>query len=337
MTVSTTWRRRRHASDGMGTLGQLTSPPARTSCGPRNGPAGALARVPWRDADCDPPRRGLSAVWSFLGPYTDEWRGNKIASHKVHLVKGAPAGSPARIVDLCTSPDIIQQIKLTSGTPCRDLEVPNDLTATFSHRLYFPEGPGFDAERVLSLLGKVLSIRIPNLDVAIAFDWYKIPPDEEHPEWRDTGLGLLRKKAKFYVSSPHIMEASREQLTNITAQFMGLHPLYGAADVIIATPGHDRSQVSCGEDLARRLAAATDKRVVITETAYDVREQVKGDGPVSLEDQFSMPTSLSDLSVIVFDDVIKSGKTMKHMALAARRAGAARVLGLAPVRTMRGS
>lgn len=276
-------------------------------------------------------------MWSFLSPYTDEWRGNKIARYKIYKVKDAPADSAARIVDLCTSGDVVHQVKVTCGTPCEDYDVPAEYAGEYSHRLYFPEGPGIELEPLLDLLSKVLSIRIPNLDAAVAYDWYAYPPDAEHDEWRTTPIALTRKKAKYWKSSPTVMNQCRDKLTAVSARFLELHPLYGRADVIVATPGHDRSELSCGEDLARRLAQASGKRLVMTDTAYNVRDQVKGDGLVDLENQFSMPSSLSDLSVIVFDDVIKSGKTMKHMALAARRAGAVRVLGLAPVRTMRGS
>ncbi len=192
-------------------------------------------------------------------------------------------------------------------------------------------------EPVLELLSKVLSIRILNVDVAVAFDWYGIPPDEEHEQWRTTAMALTRKKAKYWTSSPDVMDAAREKLTGYMVRFLNLHPLYGAADAIVATPGHDRSVTSCSEDLARRLAAAIGKPLVMPETAYQLREQAKGDTVVDLAGQFSMPGSLSDQAVIIVDDCIKSGKTMKHLGLAAKQAGATRVLGLAPVRTMRGS
>ncbi len=276
-------------------------------------------------------------MWSFGSPYNDEWRGNKIERFQIHRVKDRET-TPARIVDLCTSDDIVEQIKMTvAPQPCVDLTVPAERTGTYSHRLYFPDGPDLQLEPLLELLSKVLSIRIPNLDVAVAFDWYGIPPDEEHSEWRTTPLATLRKKAKFWKSSPQVMEESRRRLTTLMTGFVDRHPLYGSAQAVVATPGHDRSELSCSEDLAERLACATGKLLVMTDTQYQVRDQVKGDEPVNLAGQFSMPSSLSDLTVIVVDDVIKSGKTMRHMGVAARKAGAARVLGLAPVRTMRGS
>lgn len=275
-------------------------------------------------------------MWSFLSPYNDEWRGNKIAKFEIHKVKGQTDG-PARIVDLCTSADIVAQVKMISEERAEDLDVPSELADEYSHRLYFPNGPGLDLRPVLSLLGKVLSIRIPNVDVAIAFDWYAFPPDAEHAEWRTTPLAEVRKKAKFWVNSPQVMGEARTTLTGYMTRFLQLHPLYGSADTIIATPGHDRSRLSCGEDLAKRLATSTGMPLMMTDTAYEQREQAKGDRPVDLSGQFSMPDDLSDLSVIVVDDCIKSGRTLKHMGFAAREAGAARVLGLAPVRTMRGS
>lgn len=277
------------------------------------------------------------AVWPWtLSPYEDEWRGNKITKSQVYRVVGRADG-PARIVDLCTSDDIVDQIKLTAPGRCLPQTVPSELTGEYSHRIYFPDGPGIELEALLDLLSKVLSIRITDTDVTVAFDWYKIPPDEEHDYWRDTPLGRTRKTAKFYVNSPGMMEDARVRLVKLMAAFIDRHPLYKAAGAIIATPGSDRTVISCGEDLAQRVAAAVGKELVMTDTAYVKREQAKGDAKVDLTGQFSMPISLSDRAVIVIDDAIRSSNTMRHMALAARQAGARRVLGLAPVRTMRGS
>ncbi len=76
----------------------------------------------------------------FLSPYTDEWRGNKIAKHQVYKVLNHES-EPARIVDLCTSDDIVEQVRLIGGMPVVDYDVPDDKSSGYSHRLYFPNGP----------------------------------------------------------------------------------------------------------------------------------------------------------------------------------------------------
>ncbi|MCU1592155.1 MAG: hypothetical protein JWP11_3411 [Frankiales bacterium] len=266
--------------------------------------------------------------------YNDEWRGNRLTAFKVYRVLGEEQGS-ARIIDVCTSDDIVDQIALATPRPMSRLDVPAGLRAEWSHRLYFPDGPGPDARVLFSLLSEVLSIRVQDVDVALALDWYKIPPDEDH-DWRNTDIGELRYRAKYYRSSPGLMRAARDDLVDLMADVMSRHPLYAQADAIVTCPGHDASVVSCGEDLARRLADAAGLDLIATQAKTALRPEAKAGGRMDLSDEFSMPTSLSDLTVIVADDALQSGHTMRHVAAAARRAGASRVLGLVPVRTMSG-
>lgn len=270
--------------------------------------------------------------------YIDEWRGNQLREFKVHRVLGDEDGV-SRIVDVCTSDDIVEQIKLATPTRCRNITVPDDRQSTFSHRLYFPQGPGPDARVLFNLLKEVLSVRVRQLDVALVLDWYQIPPDENNPEWRKTKpIGELRYRAKYYGRyTPRLMHQAREELAEHMGDLITRHPLYARADYLLAAPGHDRQTVSCSEDLTDLLSQATGVSAVRTDTTYSVREQAKGEDSVDLTGSFFFDQDLSEASVIVVDDCIKSGRTMTEMGRAARAAGAAQVLGLAPVRTMRGS
>lgn len=269
-----------------------------------------------------------------LARVLDEWRGNRLKKFHAHRVRGHGQG-PARIIDVCTGDDIVEQIALATPGPMSRLDVPDDLAAEWSHRLYFADGPGPDARVLFELLTEALSIRVQNVDVALALDWYKIPPDEDH-DWRNTEIGELRYREKYYRNSPGLMRAAREDLVERMAAVVSRHPLYAHADAVVTCPGHDASLVSCGEDLADRLADALGVELVATQAKTPLRPEAKAGARMDLTDEFSMPTSLSDLTVIVADDALQSGHTMEHVAAAARHAGASRVLGLVPVRTMSG-
>jgi hypothetical protein len=41
---------------------------------------------------------------------------------------------------------------------------------------------------------------------------------------------MTRKKAKYWVYSRHVMEECPQKLTDLSAAFVDIHPLYGDAD-----------------------------------------------------------------------------------------------------------
>ncbi len=270
---------------------------------------------------------------NFSWAYQDEWRGNKIDKHASYRVLGKE-DTKARLLFLCTSDDIVKQIKLIANAvarECVEQAVPRAHVNEYSHVLYFPDGLGGVVKDAVQLLADVLSIRVNKFDVVIALGWYKIPPSDEVPHWRDTELGDLRSRAKF-----HGETSCRDELVSRMSDVVQRHELYGRCDAVLAVPGHDAFKTSCSEDLAERLAAAVGMPLVTVHCKSPLRPQAK-EAHVDLTDEFSVRHDLSDLAVIVVDDTIQSGNSMRHVAIAARDAGARRVLGLTPVRNMKGS
>lgn len=273
----------------------------------------------------------------FLPAYDYDWRGNTLASYKRWRVRGAPADSPARILYVCTSSDVVEHIRSVSAGPCLELELPEKRADEFTHRLHFPEG-GLPPDELLKHLCQWLTVQVPHLDLVVAADWYNNPPDDGHETWWHTPPGDLVNKAKYRWDTG-LNDRARAALAVGLAGMVRAHPLLVGADAIVTVPGHKTGVLACSVDLAQRVAESVGKSVVATTVTSAERPQAKEgrrltpEELVELSNEYPMPRSLSDLTVIVLDDVLRTGNTMAAVALSARRAGAATVLGLVPART----
>ncbi|MBO7938917.1 phosphoribosyltransferase [Streptomyces sp. S9] len=183
---------------------------------------------------------------------------------------------------------------------------------------------------------KVLTlVTQPPLDVALVLDWYKIPdPDISSRDWKNTDAGELNSRSKYWRGSPHLQAAAREKIIEQLSHVIQEHPLYRNASCIVTVPGSAADGNSHAEQLARRIAQSTGKRIVETIAVNGSRPPSKETPSTVTGADFALPESV-DGGVVVLDDVYRSGTTMKAVAAAAKRAGATRALGLAIVRTMR--
>jgi hypothetical protein len=270
--------------------------------------------------------------------YRKERRGNRIEDSAVWRVEGDESGE-ARIFDVRTSDDVVDHLRLIVAGAVQVYQPPSELMPRFTHRIYMPDGPGTVCERALETLSTALTLSVPGVDLGVAMDWYSIPTEGVvAADWPHTELGELRYRAKYYVKyTPAKAASARAELARRLADFVGEHPTFASATAIVTCPGHDRSETSCSESLARRMGIELGIDVVETQTAHEVRPEAKAGGYFDLEAEFSMPRTLSGLSVIIVDDTLQSGETMRCVARAARLAGATTVLGLVPVRNLRGS
>jgi hypothetical protein len=197
---------------------------------------------------------------------------------------------------------------------------------------------------LLRVLGRVVTLRTAtHVDFAIALDWYKTPVDGVSPKgWPNTRAGDLVSRGKYWHQHPSGHKKQREcglALVELLVEVIGQHPLLCGIDSIAAAPGHDPKIVGFGS----RLSAATAKRLGkpfircsgppgFRTPAKDLdRAQLAA----AIENKFVCQTSIRGQSVLVVDDVYRSGCTMTETARALRQAGAAHVAGLCPVRTMR--
>jgi adenine/guanine phosphoribosyltransferase-like PRPP-binding protein len=215
-----------------------------------------------------------------------------------------------------------------------EIPVPEARSATCTHAFHFPEVHTEILRAMCDLLKGVLSLTIKSeLDCAIAFDWYKIPPENDSPKWPNTPTGELIYRSKYY--SPSIeRRAARRELVAKYVEILKDHPLYRECAQIVTIPGHKADGNSFGEQLAAVVAEKSQRELVVTQTPGGPRPQAK-EGPSQVTaSHFAIPEKLAG-DVVIIDDVYRSGTTMSAVAQAAKIAGAKRTLGLAAVRTMR--
>jgi hypothetical protein len=199
------------------------------------------------------------------------------------------------------------------------------------------QGPGLPCAQLVDLLGEVLSLpHLPGADLALALDWCKVSDDGR--TWRDTIVGGLVATGKYRASHPDTVRAAVTGLAEGMAAVIGRHPLLGAADAIAPAPGHDRSILSFGEWVGHEVARTVGIGAIDVATRHGFRPPARdlgsGDGRVA-EGEFFFRADLTGCAVLVIDDVCQTGQTATATALAARRAGAARVYVLAGARTRR--
>ncbi|MGD6753825.1 hypothetical protein [Streptomyces sp. BH105] len=233
---------------------------------------------------------------------------------------------------LCGPEEVADQFTML-GT-CQEIALPDERRSNFTHAFHFPESEQDELQGLSELLKEVLTLTTKrDLDCGIAFDWYKIPPEDDSPKWPNTDTGELIYRGKYY-SAGQERSTARRKLVNEYAEFISSHPLYRKCNQVATVPGHKADGKSFGEQLAAAVAKQSNKALISTQSPGGPRPQAK-EGPTQVSDtHFAMPQPLEG-DVIVLDDVYRSGTTMNAVAKAAKRAGARRAFGLAAVRTMR--
>jgi hypothetical protein len=190
-------------------------------------------------------------------------------------------------------------------------------------------------EEVLQLLTEAVIMQPPEaVSVAFALDWYRQGEDGEGRPL--TRIGRMLHDSKYWRDSDlRYLGGWEHEIARSLAQFIARHQLYLRAHAIIATPG---SGVGRGysDRIAMKTSALTRHPLFRPTAMTPNRPKRKSGAPFDLTNEFSLvPEELSGKVVIVIDDLIQQGDTMRAMALAARRAGAKHVLGLGIARTFR--
>jgi hypothetical protein len=193
------------------------------------------------------------------------------------------------------------------------------------------------ANELLELMAEVVIMQTSDeLNVALALDWHQIPPDEEHG-WRHTPIGQLVYESKYqaWQLTPPEVEARQRRIAELMAAVIRRHALYRQASAIVTVPPSILRNRGYAVQLAEFVASECGLPLVRTTGVTPIRPQRKAGSNVDLSDEFIVdPTFVRDQSVIVIDDLFKQGETMRGVALAARRAEARAVLGLAATRTV---
>lgn len=232
----------------------------------------------------------------------------------------------------------VRHIKYCFGEQFSELTpVPSARAADYDNCLEWPQGYPPGAQDLIELLRHALTLPTGDdrIDLALALDWYKVVDAAVAPtEWRNTEAGDLVSKAKYWVSSPTVRQASADRLIELLAAAVSRQPAFRDAACVVSVPGSKGDGNSVGEYIAAGVAEQTGKLLVLA--TGPAREPRKGGGAAGgLDGQFGLPAMIEGACIVV-DDVFKSGVTMRATALAARQAGAAAVYGLAAAKTISG-
>lgn len=272
---------------------------------------------------------GLNIAQLLLG---EDSRGNRLSAY--HATQRRDRSTIW--LDLLCSDDIANQFKraLALGGRNPQFEQPRD-TTQWSHRLRF-DGPYVSSIKDLcELLKTALTLQTEaEITTAIALDFYKIPPDEERGTgWRDTEAGALVNH-KYWKTNLKQVEQAGSALSDKLVEVINRHPTYRDAEVIVQIPG---TQHKFGERLAQTVAHRTGKPLVKARCLDSGHAPAKEGHASGALQRYEVTGDVDWTTVIIVDDVYKSGVTMRSVASAALEAGAIEVLGLVGARTMRRS
>ena len=165
-------------------------------------------------------------------------------------------------------------------------------------------------------------------------------PREEasDPDWQQTRIGKLVNKAKSYSPTTGSKPAAQE-LAERFDYWLVRHPRYKMADVVIpAPPGNPEKAFDLPEFVARHIANEFEMELIsCTKTRETTAQKNVGDNEDSLQanvrEAFAIPQDLTGKTVLIIDDIYRSGETIRELTRACRAAGAATMLSLTATKT----
>ncbi|KAA2254873.1 phosphoribosyltransferase [Solihabitans fulvus] len=214
--------------------------------------------------------------------------------------------------------------------------------AKWPYRIRLDFNPDSSLDEFLDFLKEVLVIRIERqdlLDAAIALDFYNQPAAGDSAKVEHTATAnLIRLVKKYEQASPAEIDRAGLTLCESLSDAILRHEWLSQATRILPVPGHARDKPS----VAVLLGALLTHELGIPRTEVGClraeRKQAKNmtdDERAALLNEFVIKEDLTGRTVLVLDDVYRTGFTMAGVASAARRAGATTVLGLVAARTLR--
>jgi hypothetical protein len=273
----------------------------------------------------------MPPVAGWAGFYRDA-RGNRLAQFEStrdgsgHLLR---LRGPREVVDqvLRVAPEYVE------------CAVPPSDTSNWTHHLRSPLPMRREVRTLLTLLTSVISLpQLPNVSTSLALDWYKVPQvGIDSFEWPNTEIGDLVSRGKYlYRHNPTKQRIAGLDLAARLRAAIDAHAGLQQASTVLNVPGHDRTRVSFGSRLAATVARDQGLHFVRVESRSEFRAEAKSVSSAQraamLRDQFIVSQDLREESVLIVDDVFKSGASMTEVA---RAACAADVQGICAVRTMR--
>ena len=185
-----------------------------------------------------------------LPPFSRDSRGNRLLRWQAMNESGG------HVLWLCGPSEVVDQLigAVPEYTP---LPLSAEATRRWTHSLRARGPLRSDVASLLELLTTVVSLPSPpNIDTAIALDWYKVPQEGvDAQEWLNTEMAKLVRQGKYLnqFNARRQADAGLElvaRLCNAIRSHTGL----GHATIILDVPGHDSERVSFGSRVASSVA-----------------------------------------------------------------------------------
>jgi predicted amidophosphoribosyltransferase len=196
--------------------------------------------------------------------------------------------------------------------------------------------------RLLTLLTEVVSLpSLPLIKFAIALDWYKIPVDNVDPrDWPNTEVGELVSNGKYRYRT--VKDRQRQVGRNLAGRICNAierHAALNNAEIILNIPGHDSTVLSFGSRLAATVAMFTRSQMLRVGARSEFRPAAKdltgAERVRILDNEFVVSPEARGHSVLIVDDVFRSGDSVAAVAKAAHEVGAREIFAICATRTMR--
>lgn len=202
----------------------------------------------------------------------------------------------------------------------------------FDHVLFVDQLEQEGLERFLNFARETLLCQ-SSLDELWALEWHMGQAGR-------SAVGELVYSAKTYSEFHKGDVGSAAQLGSLLVERFGNHPTIREADVVVGVPAFPpREPYNLPELLAEVLA--TELRIRFR---GDVLFKTRGTNVKNLENEekldalhgvYEVRRSLDGLSVVVVDDLLRSGSTLGVIGGELRAAGASKVLGIVATKTLR--
>lgn len=195
-------------------------------------------------------------------------------------------------------------------------------------------------EGLLNILHWTVTIS-DQADESHALYLHQLPHPTEDPDrdqWKRTKLGNLVHKAKSYSPTTGNKPAALE-LAGWLHRWLTKHPRYFRANAIVpAPPGNPDKSFDLPLFLADELSSRLHMPRYVCEKAKDMQQQKEVEQDLAIlrdnvNQKFRINTDLSGLTVVIIDDLYRSGATVAELVRACRVAGAQRVLSLVATKT----
>ena len=198
-----------------------------------------------------------------------------------------------------------------------------------------------DVETLLRVQSSPCFVAETSCDLSLCLDLYRSPPNAGQEGWVPTAAGKLVSDAKYGRSAK-----AAEKLVRMAADFVSRHPILKQSLVVAAVPSTDRLGTAPKGQLPARLAAGIAERcgmdMVSLERAKPRAKKQKDLGKEDDPDQHQQCTMAcdargADRTVLIVDDLMGHGSSVKEAARALRAAGFGRVFSLVMVKKAEGT